>query len=139
MKNIKSISSVFMVLVLGLISSSSLAAEDMITYEMGESGYLISFPMTPEEALAAEDVENAIRELEESKVIKRTWVHSYELASSGFTINFPMYKEEIKISREEERLEEMATDLRELKEKAKEKKRYEVFEMADGYTISFEE
>jgi hypothetical protein len=71
------------------------AGEKMKPYEMGESGQVVMFPMTPEQ-IAGEDAKNARRTaLKESKATE-PMVVTYELAESGEVIHFPATAEEIK-------------------------------------------
>ena len=67
----------------------------MKAYEMGESGQVVLFSMTPEE-IAAEDAETArLASLRESTP-KEPMMETYAMAESGEVISFPMSAEEIK-------------------------------------------
>ncbi len=114
----------------------AMATQRFIDYEMGESGHIISFPMSQKEILAAEKAEDAVKNSKESKLNKKNWVHSYELAESGLLINFPMSDKEIKEAKE--RLKKLAVNHRKNVQREREiEKQFEVVEMADGHTIRF--
>lgn len=133
MKNGKSfIVALVSMLLTWLVTTISIAEQRMITFEMGESGHFISFPMSQKEILAAEKIDKAIEEIEQRKLDrKKIWVESYVRAESGATINFPMSEEEIGIARaQREKLAKNHDEFSQLQQELE--KRFEVFEMGDG-------
>ena len=70
------------------------ARERMRAYEMGESGQVVFFSMTPEE-IAAEDARITRLAAREESGSKEPMMVTYEMAESGELIGFPMSAEEI--------------------------------------------
>ena len=84
-----------MAMVVTLTCGMASAAEKMKAVEMGESGQVILFAMTPEE-IAAEDAETTrLAALRESRS-EDPMMLKYELAESGEVVSFPMSAEDIK-------------------------------------------
>ena len=128
------------ILLIGLVLflSDAAAEQRMVTFEMGESGQTVSFPMSLEE-IALADAEAA-----RAKVTKNTrsvqpkkWVNRIEQPESGNYIEFPMTDEEIQIAIK--KAEQDKSDLNRRKSNAlnDREEQGEVFEMADGQTIIF--
>jgi hypothetical protein len=70
------------------------AGEKMKTYEMGESGQVVMFLMTPQE-IVAENAKNPRRTALKKPEATGPMMITYELAESGEVITFPMTAEEI--------------------------------------------
>ena len=77
----------------GLACGPATAGEKWKTYEMGESGQVVMFPMSPEE-IAAENAKNAARPAPKPSKAAETLVVTYELAESGAVVAFPVTAEE---------------------------------------------
>ena len=88
-------SALVMVMAVALTAGMPAAGERMKAYEMGESGQVVFFSMTPEE-IAAEDMQTArLAALRESRSEEPVMV-TFEMAESGEVISFPASAEEIK-------------------------------------------
>ena len=139
MRNIKStFALVSSILIIWLVPSIAIAEQRMITFEMGESGQTVSFPMTQKEIIEAERVDKVIEKINQRKRSrKKIWVESYELAESGIVINFPMSDEEIIETKA--RYRDFVNHQKKMAELQKETvKQYEVFEMGEsGLIIRF--
>ncbi len=138
MKNIESIiPPIFIILLILLIPTFSIAEQRMTTFEMGESGYTISFPMSEKEILAAEKIETAEaakKKRTPKKQKEKIWVHTYEYGESGLTLNFPMSEKEISEAKAK-LLAQAVSDRKSAKKK--QEKEFEIVEMGDGYTLKF--
>ncbi|MBW2411971.1 MAG: hypothetical protein JRF72_19415 [Deltaproteobacteria bacterium] len=93
MKNIKIFTTTMIIWTLALVFNlnTALADENIKVYEMGESGQIVSFPMTAEE-IAAADCDNkkpaAVRKASAEKT--RAAVLIYEVGEGGHRITFPL-------------------------------------------------
>ena len=83
------------VLAVTLTCGLATAGEKMKAYEMGETGQVVLFPMTPQEIAAEAALLAAIKRSE----IEAPMVKTFELAESGETITFPMSAEEIRAAK----------------------------------------
>jgi hypothetical protein len=96
MKNITIIITIILALGVFLIISPVMAENRVIAFEMGESGQMVSFPLTADE-IVAEDAE--IARLKAAQNIRVPKSESdfviFELAESGETIEFPVKGVEI--------------------------------------------
>ena len=140
MKNIKGtiIVTVFGMLLIWMEPTLSIAEQRMITFEMGESGQSISFPMNQKEILTAEKTDKVIREIIQRKRSKqRRSSESFELAESGITINFPMSDEETSAAKSDyQKLVEHHEKMSDLQKEME--KSYEIFELGEsGKTLRF--
>ena len=140
MKNIKGtiIVTVFGMLLIWMEPTLSIAEQRMITFEMGESGQSISFPMNQKEILTAEKTDKDIREIIQKKRSKPQIVGEiFELAESGFTINFPWSdKEIIEAKSEYDKLVNHHEKMSELQKEME--KRYEILEVGEsGQAVKF--
>jgi|GEM_PF-875441 len=72
------------------------AAESVRVFEMGEGGFTVEFPMTPEE-IAAQDAayDKLIAASKKSVVDPSNQVMVFEMGEGGHTVAFPMTAEEI--------------------------------------------
>jgi hypothetical protein len=115
--------------------NTATAADKLKVFEVGESGWSVSFPMTPEE-ISAEDAETArlaaIRKAKSKNTDKRLRV--YEMGESSYEVSFPLTAAEI--AAEDEKNERLAS-----KKAAKSSKpecRTIAYEMAEsGHIIEF--
>jgi len=140
MRNVKGIISlVSSMLFIWLLPSISVSEEHMITFEMGESGHSISFPMSQREILEAERTDKAIDGINQRKRrSKQRMMESYELVESGITIDFPMSDQ--KISEAQSKYKQLVIHQDKISERQEEMgKRFEIYEMAEsGIIIKFE-
>jgi len=138
MKNIKGVvPAFFTMLLIVLIPKFSIAEHRMITYEMGDGAYQVSFPMSQKEILEAEKIEKLIKEINQRKSsTKNRWVEVHEFSESGETVEFPMSDDEII---ETKLMFQKLLDLRSAIIQKENKKQYEIFEMGEsGHTVIFE-
>jgi hypothetical protein len=138
MRNAKScIVLMFNILLICIAPIISIAEQRMVTFEMGESGHTVSFPMSQKEILEAEKIDKIREKNNQKKRSKQRMVESYVLPESGITINFPMSDEEI--SEAEAQLQELANRHKKMSELQKEMdKQFEIFEMGEsGQTVRF--
>ena len=138
MKNVKScIVSMFSMLLFCIAPINSKAEQLMITFEMGEGGHTVSFPMSQKEILEADKIDKVIEKIKQRKRNKLRMTESYELAESGITITFPMSDEEI--SEAEAQYQKFANRHEKMFELRKEmEKMFEVFEMGEsGQKVRF--
>jgi len=83
------------VLAVTLACGLATAMEKMKAYEMGETGQVVLFPMTPQEIAAEAALLAAIKRSE----VEAPMVKTFEFAESGETIIFPMSAEEIRAAK----------------------------------------
>ena len=119
--------------------TNAFAEKHTITFEMAESGQIVTFPLSLEE-IAVADALDAFKKTQASTNITQTkkWVNRIELPESGQYVEFPMTDEEIQVA-----------VIKAAKEKADRYQRYlnapddrkedkgQVIEMADGSTVTF--
>lgn len=116
-----------------LLTGNVIAEDRMITFEMGESGQTVSFPMTEEEKAFSDYVAAYAKSKKETNQSKqKLWIKRVELPESGQYIEFEMTDKEI------------GEVLRREVEKPNNEKKVEhnrgggeVIEMVDGYSIVF--
>jgi hypothetical protein len=138
MKNVILISVITLIIGLALILSDAVAEQRIITFEMGESGQTVSFPMSPEEIIFADMVAAYAKTLKNTGNTKRKkWVNRIELPESGQYLEFPMTDEEIRAEIKKVEQEKSNRNQVELNEQNDSKNIAEIVEMADGYTIVF--
>ena len=122
-----------------LTTVSFLLAQPLtITFEMGEGGHTVAFPMTEKEIVEYEKYEKhkkTIKAIIAPKKKVKPQVISFELPESGITIDFPMSEKEIL---RQKRLDKQFADIDQRnKRNADVLERKETIEMADGHLITF--
>ncbi|BBO77429.1 hypothetical protein DSCW_48460 [Desulfosarcina widdelii] len=118
--------------------TDAVAEQRMITFEMGESGQTVSFPMSQEEIAYADSVtaySNSFKKADDT--MGKDWVNRIELPESGQFVEFPMTEEEIQEAKEKAAKEKSNINRRKLNEPNVRGSKAEIVEMADGYTIVF--
>jgi len=138
MKNVKSyIVTMFSISLLCTAPIISIAEQRMITYEMGESGHTVSFPMSQKEIREAEKIDKVIKMIEQRKRTKQRMVERHELPESGITITFPMSDEDIREA--EVQYQESVNRHKKMSKLRKEmEKMFEVFEVGEsGQPVKF--
>jgi hypothetical protein len=74
----------------------ALANERVKVIEMGESGQIVEFPMSPEEVASENEKNTRLATIREAKLRKQKKHRvTYELAESGIIIEFPVTSPEI--------------------------------------------
>lgn len=118
--------------------TDAVAGQRMITFEMGESGQTVSFPMSQEEITFA----NAVAAYAKSSkitgsAIRNKWVNRIELPESGQFVVFPMTEEEIQEAKNKATQQNSNIKRRKLYAPNIRENKGEIIEMADGYSIVF--
>jgi len=109
------------------------AQEQYEIFEFGESGHIIKFLISQEEADRRSRSRTNMKTQDSQKVpSEKRWVQRYEFGESGYIVEFPMTQQEIE--KEKERLARIKNE-RKLVDNSDED--LEVIEMGDGHTISF--
>ena len=124
-----------------LISITNATAEQrMITFEMGESGQTVSFPMSQEEIDAANAKAVSSREPKKTgDTIRKRWVNRIELPESGQFVEFPMTDEEIQEAKKQTAQQNANINKRNSNTATVRDMKGEIIEMADGHAIVFYE
>jgi len=105
-----------------------------ITFEMGEGGHSVTFPMTEKEIVEYEKHQKTIKAIIANKKRIKPQVVSFELQESGITIDFPMSAKEML----RQQLDKQFSDIdKRNKRNADALERKETIEMADGLLITF--
>lgn len=123
-----------------IILTDAIAEQRMITFEMGESGQTVSFPMSQEEMAFADDVAAFTRssKITDDTIPKRL-VNRIELPESGQFVEFPMTKKEIQKAKKQLAQKKSNINHRNLNAPNIHEKKGDVIEMVDGYSIVFYE
>lgn len=138
MKNIIMISVNTLIIGLALFLSDAVAEQRMITFEMGESGQTVSFPMSAEEIIFADTVVAYANSLKTSgRTTRKKWVNRIELPETGQYLEFPMSDEEIKTEIKKGEQEKSKRNQLELNAQYDRNNIAEIVEMVDGNTIVF--
>jgi len=138
MKNVKSfIVTMLNIMLVCMVPVISIADQRMITFEMGESGQTVSYPMTQKEILEARRTDQLIEEINQRKGRNQRLVESYEQAESGITISFPMSDEEIsEVKSQNQKLINHHNKMSDLQKEME--KKFEIFEMGEsGHQAKF--
>ncbi len=125
----KTIPSILAVLLAIILSHSKVVRSEDIVFEMGESGETLSFVMTAEESARISPRKKMATSADENQ----RWTKKFEMGDSGTILEFPMTENEIALL-QSRRLKEMITLPQQL---INQQVVEEVFEMADGQTITF--
>ena len=116
----------------------AVAEQRMITFEMGESGQTVTFPMSQKEIDYADSVtaySKAFKKIDDTSA--KRWVDRIELPESGQFVEFPMTEEEIQDAKKKFAQEISNSNRRNANVPIVHEKKGEIFEMADGYSIVF--
>jgi len=106
-----------------------------ITFEMGEGGHTVTFPMTEKEIVEYEKRQKTIKAIIANKEQIKPQIISFELPESGITIDFPMSAKEVL---RQKQLNKQFSDIdKRNKGNADVLVRKETIEMADGQLITF--